>query len=272
MNTPIERYGILEQRTAETPVDVHVEEIGIQGYTYVDGGFSATEIQDLKLHLDRIMSIQAAEAGGEEVLQRIGESNTVRALLAYNDIFLDVIRAPKILEICKRLLGDYFILMLQNATINPPNRRGHHQSAYHRDLPYQHFVSSRPLAVNALLCLDPFSAETGSTFILPGSHKIEAFPSDSYVRKMELSTVARAGTFIVFDSMMYHRAGINRSAEARYAINTCYALPILKQQISLPALLKGKWSDDTKLAQLLGYQSEPPHSVQEWRQNRLSRY
>jgi len=272
MNTPIERYGIREQRKAEAPVDVHVEEIGIQGFTYVDGGFSATEIQDLKSRLDRMMSIQAAEAGGEEVLKQISESNTVRALLAYDDIFLDIVRTPTILEICKRLLGDYFILMLQNATINPPSREGHHQSAYHRDLPYQHFVSSRPLAINALLCLDPFSAETGSTFILPGSHKIEAFPSDGYVRKMEIPTVAPAGTFIVFDSMMYHCAGINTSPNARYAVNTCYTLPILKQQISLPALLNGKWSEDEELAKLLGYRSEPPRSVRAWRQSRNSKY
>ena len=39
----------------------------------------------------------------------------------------------------------------------------HHQSAFHRDLPYQHFTSSRPIAINALFCADEFTNENGAT-------------------------------------------------------------------------------------------------------------
>jgi len=271
METEVTRYGVKEQQTANTKLDVHLEEIRVFGYTILDSGFDHVALADFKSRLDNILARQSAEAGDDGVLASIGERNTARALLAYDETFLKLALHPQIQEICRRLLGEYFILMLQNATINPPNEERHHQSAYHRDLPYQHFVSSRPLAVNALLCLDPFSRDTGSTFVLPCSHKAEAFPSDDYVRKMELPITAPVGSFIVFDSMLYHRAGLNISENHRYAINLCYSLPILKQQISLPALLGGKWSENAALARLLGYESEPVHSVLEWQQQRLRR-
>jgi ectoine hydroxylase-related dioxygenase (phytanoyl-CoA dioxygenase family) len=271
MESNFSRYGIREQHPAEKWLDVHLEEIAIQGYTVLDSGLSVAELADLKTSLDRILNQQADEIGGPDILANIGEGNTVRALLAYDDAFLKLALHPTIQEICQRTLGPYFILMLQNATINLPSQQRHHQSAYHRDLPYQHFVSSRPLAMNALLCLDAFNAETGGTYVVPGSHKVEAFPSDSYVSKSEQAVVAPAGHFIVFDSMLYHRAGINVSTQSRYGINICYSIPILKQQISLPSLLQGKWSDDPQLARLLGYDSEPPSTVVEWRRRRLQR-
>lgn len=39
-----------------------------------------------------------------------------------------------------------------------------------RPVLYQHYVSSSPLAVKALFCVDDFTHENGSTFVLPASH------------------------------------------------------------------------------------------------------
>jgi ectoine hydroxylase-related dioxygenase (phytanoyl-CoA dioxygenase family) len=118
------------------------------------------------------------------------------------------------------------------------------------------------------LCLDTFVPETGCTHVLAGSHKVEAFPSDAYATRMEQPVSAPAGSYIVMDAMLYHRAGVNRSGGIRRAVNNVYALPILKQQIVLPALLGGRWSDDAALARLLGYDSDPPASVAEYRRRR----
>jgi len=50
-----------------------------------------------------------------------------------------------------KLIVGKFILNQQNG-INPPGETCN-QSAWHRDLPYQHYVSSTPLTINALLCM-----------------------------------------------------------------------------------------------------------------------
>jgi ectoine hydroxylase-related dioxygenase (phytanoyl-CoA dioxygenase family) len=85
---------------------------------------------------------------------------------------------------------------------------------------------------------------------------------------MESPITAPAGSLIVFDSMLFHRAGINRSQAMRRGVNNVFALPFLKQQIVLPALLDGKWSDDPWLRRLLGYESDPPRSPAEYREQR----
>jgi hypothetical protein len=86
------------------------------------------------------------------VLARIDEHNTIRTPFAYDGSLLTLARNPAILEICKRLIGGYQILSQQNGVINPPART-YNQGAWHRDLPYQHVVFSRPMAINALFCL-----------------------------------------------------------------------------------------------------------------------
>jgi ectoine hydroxylase-related dioxygenase (phytanoyl-CoA dioxygenase family) len=106
---------------------------------------------------------------------------------------------------------------------------------------------------------------------LPASQKSEAFPSDAYIKRMEQSVSAEPGSYILIDSMLYHRAGVNRSSASRRAVNNVYALPIIKQQIVLPSLLNGRWSEDPFLARLLGYESDPPANVDEYRARRQAR-
>lgn len=125
--------------------------------------------------------------------------------------------------------------------------------------------------MNALLCLDEFTPERGSTRVLAGSHRAERFPSDAFVSAMEIPTTAPAGSYLVFDSMVYHRGGANMTNSLRCAVNNMYTLPFVKQQISLPAVLKGKWADDPELARFLGYETEAAASVEDYYAGRRRR-
>jgi hypothetical protein len=263
-------YGIRERTTSEIPADRHAERVRLVGYTIVDGGFSSDEVRQLAGRIDALLERQVHEAGGLDRLTEIGEQETARCCLAYDDGFLQLVTNGPVTEVCRRLLGDYVVLMQQNAVINPPGRT-HTQTAYHRDLPYQHFVSSRPLAISALFCADPFTRQNGATVVLPGSHKVEQFPSEATMRDLELPIEAPAGSYIVFDSMLFHRAGANVSNGVRRAVNQVYALPFIAQQISLPDALAGKYSDDPAVARLLGYGSTPVRSVEEWWARRRAR-
>src|SRR5438132_10528427 len=128
-----------------------------------------------------------------------------------------------------------------------------------------------PLAISALFCIDDFSEESGGTYVLPASHKIESFPSQEFFEKNQRGINAPAGSALVFDSMLYHRAGFNRSTFTRRALNHVYTLPFLKQQISLPEALQGKFKDGSFLSRFLGYESEPGKNVTQWRQAKIDR-
>jgi ectoine hydroxylase-related dioxygenase (phytanoyl-CoA dioxygenase family) len=263
-------YGIHERERSGDQVARHAEQIRLVGYTVVPSGLSAAQVEDLGVRLDAVLAQQVDEFGGAARLAAIGDALTARCVLAYDEAFLELATHPDVRALCRNLLGDYFVLMQQNGVINPPSET-HQQQAYHRDLPYQHFVSSRPLAISVLFCIDPFRPDTGATTVLPASHRVEAFPSDETAAALDTSVGADAGSFIVFDSMLFHRAGSNRSGRPRRGVNHVFSVPIIAQQISLPAMLKGKYADDPALARLLGYESGPADSVIGWRERRLAR-
>jgi ectoine hydroxylase-related dioxygenase (phytanoyl-CoA dioxygenase family) len=261
-------YGVREGTVSETALARHVEEVRIVGYTIVPQLVDAETLEVIRGRLDDAYRRQADEVGGEERLQAIADGNIVRCLLSADQYFLDLATHPRILGLLRELLGEYYILQQQNGVINPPARQ-HHQSSWHRDLPYQHFVSSRPLAISALWCIDAFNERTGGTCVLPASHKYEPAPSETYVNSHAHGIVAAAGDALVFDCMLFHRAGNNRSDCPRRAVNHVYALPFLKQQINLPSALSGHLSDDPFLRRFLGFDSHPAASALEWRQSRL---
>lgn len=266
----LKSHAVKEFHHNETEIDLYAEEVRSIGYTIIDTGISEADLKEIRDKIDHIYQVQLDEIGGEKNLQRINDANIGRCLIGYDDYFVKIAAEPKTMAITSRLLGDYFILMSQNAIVNSPADE-HYQVTWHRDLNYQHFVSSRPLAISALFCVDAFSEQTGGTYLLPASHKIESFPSDEYVLRHQTGTSAPPGSMIIFDSMVFHRSGDNRSGRLRRAINHIYTLPLIKQQISIPRMLQGKFSEDPFLRKFLGYESETADTAQGWRQNKLRR-
>jgi ectoine hydroxylase-related dioxygenase (phytanoyl-CoA dioxygenase family) len=264
----LNRYGIKEATTLAGEAEAHAERIRIEGFTIVTELVPAPVLADARPRLDAVYDAQVAEVGGEDQLRSIKDADVVRSPLVADRFFLQFALNPRVRAVMDLLLGDYYILQQQNGVVNKPNA-AHYQTAWHRDLLYQHFTTSRPIAVSCLYCLDDFRKDTGGTWVLPGSHRLEIFPSDDYVSSHEVSVTAAAGSALVFDSLLFHRAGENRSTQVRRGLNQVYALPFLKQQISLPRALAGEHADDPFLKKFLGYDSEPGDSALEWRRRRL---
>lgn len=262
-------YGVTLQTVLNTEVDKHIEEIQITGFSLLEKVLTYVELSECRKKIDAVYKIQK-ERFGEDKLNLINEKNLARCLLAYDEYFLKIATNKKVLEIVESVLGNYYILHLQNGIINSANEE-HHQSSWHRDLPYQNFVISKPIAINAMFCIDDFTIESGSTFVLPHSHRVESIPSEQYVNKHAVQLIAKAGSVVMFDSMLFHKAGYNSGNFTRRAINNVYVAPILKQQISLPDILQGKYSDDDFLAKFLGYHSSTPASDVDWRNKKLSK-
>lgn len=90
-------------------------------------------------------------------------------------------------------------------------------------------------------------------------------PVMSSLKKNAVQLVEKAGSVFIFDSLLWHRSGENRSDGVRRGINHQYTRPFIKQQLNYPELLKGQVDPDSKLAQVLGFWSVPPKSVEEYR-------
>ena len=160
------------------------------------------------------------------------------------------------------LIHGKFILNQQNGIINPP-RADYNQGAWHRDFPYQHFVSSRPLAINALFCVDDFTIENGATYVLPASHKSGPFASKTFVERHAVQVVAKAGSFILLDCMLFHAGGFNQSSRPRRAVNHVYNIPYFKQQINIPLNL-GAAGLSSQAKEVFGFTFQEPGSVADY--------
>ena len=262
-------YGAFNQVECNSQLDLYVEEIKTNGFTVIEEVLTKKELEKYRIKIDETYLKQENDFGSEE-LNSIKEKDMCRMPLKYDDYFINIATNNVVLEIAKRFLGEFYILGLQNAIINMPNEV-HHQSSWHRDLPYQNFTISKPISINALFCIDDFSIETGGTTVVPYTHKMEVLPSDEYLQKHAVTAIAEAGSVIVFDSMLFHKAGYNSSNIIRRAVNHLYQIPILKQFYDFPKALNGKFSGNIFLKQLLGYTSQTPLDDVKWRENRINK-
>lgn len=261
-------YGSITRATLQDDIDRYVEEIFIKGYTIIPELLSDQECKFWRNKIDTVYAKQEEEFS-RDALIAIQEIDVCRAPLLYDFGFAEMARIPKITAVIKRILGEWFILNLQNVIINRPDSP-HHQSAWHRDLAYQNFVISRPIAVNALIAIDNFTEKTGGTHLLPFSHKNEVLPSAEYIDANRLMTEVPAGSAILFDAMLFHRAGVNRSSIIRRGVNHLYTTAIIKQQYDFPRALAGTKMDE-ELEQLLGFHAQVPLNAVEWRRARAAR-
>jgi ectoine hydroxylase-related dioxygenase (phytanoyl-CoA dioxygenase family) len=264
-------HGVLERLKAEDAYDEVAAELRVNGYAILGSGFSAEFIEGLKAGLDRAYATQVSEIGGDDVLRRMSDADVARCILAYEPDFMAVATAPSLIELAKRVLGSEFVLIMQNGIINRPDRENY-LAKWHRDLSYQHWTSSKPLAINALLCIDDFTVENGATFVLPGTHHVTGFPPDRFVRKFEKQIEAPSGSYLVLDAMLFHRSGINRSANVRRAVNHVIGLPFMAQQIDIPSALAStgaRMPESDAVRKYLGYRWSPASDVADWRSRRL---
>ena len=237
-DVPRDFYGVLEQSKVDNTLDEVIEQVRSLGYAVLDSGYSLSQIQGVSDEFDRTLK-RYIETYGESRLRAINEIYTIRSPFAHGGrSFIDLVLNTRLLSVLGCLISGNFILNQQNGVINPPQEI-YNQGAWHRDLPYQHFVSSRPLAINALFCVDDFTFDNGATFVLPASHKSEAFPSESYVGRNAVQVEAKAGSFILLDCMLFHAGGYNNSHLARRAVNHVYTIPFFKQKINIPRSFEG---------------------------------
>ena len=245
---------------------INLTEFYNKGYTISDNPiFTQTEIFSIKEKLDTIYNTQLEEFGKNK-LSTINEEGMIRSLLTYDSYFINLITLNPIQTILQQILGNYYILSLQNAIIVSPSKQ-HHQSFYHRDIIHQNFTSSKPLGVNVYFCLDDYTPDTGGTTFIPSSHKLDSFPSSF----TEETPIVKEGHVLFFDSMVYHKAGSNIGSDFRYGINHMYTLPFIKQQINFPYALQGEYSQDFPLNRILGYHSREFTSVADFRNYRYKR-
>jgi ectoine hydroxylase-related dioxygenase (phytanoyl-CoA dioxygenase family) len=259
---PEAAYGVLQQDRFDSEHDEVADQVSRLGYGILDSGLTGEELKVISDEFTRTRGAYV-RTWGEDRLRSLDEFHTIRAPLTHGGpVFMQLAMNPNLMAVLKKLIVGKFILNQQNGVINPPGET-YNQGAWHRDLPYQHYVSSSPLAVNALFCVDDFTLENGSTFVLPASHKAVAFPSEGYIRKNAVQVEAKAGHYILLDCMLFHSGGYNRSDRERRAVNHVYNIPYFKQQINLPGNMSAEGLSSEE-REIFGFNYQEPASIEKY--------
>ena len=217
----IDSYGVLLRRSCDSLADLIVEEISTLGYSIVSDCLPDADCKYFRSRANELFY------GGTNS----PDANVVRAPWSFDRRFLTLARHPLIREIIGRMILGDVLLNQQNLIRNPGGDDSYSQARYHRDLPYQHFIATRPIALNVLVCLDEFTEENGSTLVIPGSHKEEQFPSPEFISRHKVKAIAPRGSMIFLHSMTYHAGGMNATSSDRLAINHVYASAMLRTQL-----------------------------------------
>lgn len=266
----LQTHGVTEFADSSTDMAIHLERLRRDGFTRVPQALTGLQVDHARRSIDVIYQKQADRASQAGVdLSLIRDSGVARALLLEDQFFLtDIALNDPSFSIVTAILGSNVVLHSQVATISRPGQRLY-QTAWHRELQYQHFVSSRPLALQTIFCIDPFTKSSGATFLIPGSHRFEEFPSETYSRMREEQFLAEPGDVLILDSMVYHRAGVNTGDFIRRLITNTFTVPVIGQQIDLSAAADE--SAGPFMRGLLGARWNPAPSVEAWRSRALAR-
>src|SRR5204863_434899 len=145
-----------------------------------------------------------------------------------------------------------YILNTYGGVLNLPGG-GSYVGRVHRD--QRTFSGDLHLMVQLLVMLDGFTEENGATWLLAGSHRMRDKPSDDEFFAGAVRAVGPAGSIVVFDSNLWHAAGVNRSGQPRRALTLAFTRPFIKQQLDYPRALGDERRDSFSpvLRQLLGY-------------------
>ena len=223
-------YGVTETDSEESDLSCHLNNLARNGFTILKSGFSGSDIENIAMMVNKTHA-EYLDLYGENYLISIDEHNTVRAPFLYDPVYLKVSFNENLMRVVENILKGNFILNQQNIIINPGGGDRYNQLYWHRDLPYQHFVTSRPIALNALYCVCDFTFDNGSTQVLPGSHKMESFPGNRFLEEKKKQFFVPAGDYLLIDSMLYHSGSINITNTRRIGINNVYSTPIIRRQI-----------------------------------------
>lgn len=166
---------------------------------------------------------------------------SVRAfqLFRHGEAFSDLVTDERLQELTDTLLGPN--ALLADLSLNRVDR-GAKPDRWHIDHPYNamtHIVEGGLLGLQCVLPLTPFTADSGATEFLPGTHRRYKQPPLSPAGT-PVTAVAEPGDLLVLPAATWHRAGINATDEPRVALLLSFVESWIRPMADPPE--PGPWS------------------------------
>ena len=256
----------VDARAEERWLNIALDALRVDGCVVVERALDESLCSATKEAMYRVRDLIVAEVGVER-LERAGELGVLRLMLKYDPHFFKLLELPEVLALVDATVSETAVLHLQNGFVLPPLLAGVppiFQLRYHRDFP--RVLNGFLMSVNTLLAIDEFTGDNGGTMVVPATHQREERPGDGYIEASAVPAVCPAGSVVVFDSTLWHAAGVNRSSSDRVAINQQFTRSYVKQQIDYVQALGDEvvQAQQPRTQQLLGWYTRVVTSLDEY--------
>lgn len=240
----------------------------VDGCAIVEGVCDDALLDETRAAMYRAQRAIREEVGGDR-LARAGELGVLRLMARFEPMVHRYLELPAVLALVDRVLSPTAILHLQNGFILPSLPEGAtpdvFQLRFHQDFP--RVLGGSLVSFNILVAVDAFTPDRGATWVVPGTHQRE----DVDAAGLEAAAVCAecpAGSLVVFDSTLWHRAGHNTSGRDRLAINHQFTRSYIKQQIDYVRALGAEavQAQPPRTQQLLGWYTRVVTSLDEYYQ------
>jgi hypothetical protein len=242
---------------------LNVETLDRDGWALVPGVIDDLLLERLRAGLQIQYEAQRAVQTANGVAA--GTDGTVHHLPLAGGAFLELLDRDFFADVLHGFFGGPYILNTYGGVLNLPQNVSY-VGRIHRD--QRTFSGTLPLMAQWLVMLDDFTEENGATYFLSGSHRSAGEPQEQDFFDRAARAIAPAGSVVVFNSNLWHAAGVNRSAGPRRALTIVFSRPFVKQQLDYPRALGYELGDrlSPTLRQRLGYNARVPATLDEWYQ------
>lgn len=172
------------------------------------------------------------EQDGLPVLRKIEQTRD------YSDVFKDLAKHPKLISVVRELLGDDLLLFRSTLMLKPANHGSAH--SYHQDSAY--WPMRPPSLVTVSIALTESTPENGCIKVIPKSHEwgmqewglIAQDTDDATTQRDDVDTSQaidvplKAGSALMFHSLVVHGSGPNRSPNPRHTALYAYFPPTVR--------------------------------------------
>lgn len=170
-----------------------------------------------------------------------------------------------------RFFGDKpYVLQSMGGQFNFPDATNY-AAVVHRDV--RSFWLDRVM-LNTIVCLDDYRKDNGATWILPRSQVYSGRPSDETFDAKAMQAEAPAGSIILFDSRLWHKAGVNQGKAPRRIVTPLFARASYKAEFDYCRSLG--WDRVSEMSepikQVLGYYARTPSTLDEYYRPKESRF
>ena len=229
-------------------VEEHVKVIDSNGFTVIENAIDPGLVADLRDTIRRIEAEQPNLVQGS-ILRTVG-------LLGLDPIFRGPPLHPEVLPVVEGVLGRGCLLTLYDALDVTPGKNL--QPLHNDDALMPLARPHQPVVLTAIWALSDFTAETGATRVVPGSHREPGLPDYSkYQGDYQTEFVAMdAGSVLLLDGAVWHTSGENRTTGVwRLGMQVSYCAgfirPLQNLMLSIPPEEAREYPDE--LLGLCGY-------------------